>query len=125
MSKYCTRHAQVLDARRFLDMFSGGQSKTMVNCRGMRLNTDIGVWERRWAVMRLWCAGKVNPSEPFEMPFVCYVVKDAYVRRLYEFFRKYRKRSTEEEGFDWVSLCRTEAPFDEFYLVRNAEDWWR
>lgn len=57
------------------------------------------------------------------MPFGVHVDEAGYVRRLHELFRKYRESSTEEEGFDRLSLCYFGAPYDEFYLVSDAVDW--
>lgn len=99
-SEYCTRYGRMLGARRFAGMFLDGQSRTMVDCRGVRYDTDIGAWERRRSVMLLWCAGTINSAGPFDMPFVYHVDEVAYVQLLYELFRKLCEKSTQEEGFN-------------------------
>lgn len=42
LSEYCTCHEWMLDARQFMDMLLDGQSKTMVDRRSMRHDTDTG-----------------------------------------------------------------------------------
>lgn len=45
--EHCTYRGQMLDARRFPEMFPDGLRKTRADRRGMRHDRDIGVWERR------------------------------------------------------------------------------
>lgn len=69
-------------------------------------------------------AGTNNPARLFDIPFIRHGDEIVYVRRLYALIRKYRERSTEEDEFDWMSLCCFEQPIDKFYLVHEAVDWW-
>lgn len=96
----------------------------MVEHRGMRHDTDIGAWVRRWSLRRQWCAGTFSAGGPFDMPFIFQVDEDAYVRRLRALFRRCSEESTEEEAHDWLSIRCFELPNDKFYLVRDATDWW-
>lgn len=82
VSEYFTRHGRTLDALRLARMFPDGQSRAMVDRRGVWHNTNIGVWEQRWSLMRSWCAGTISPAGPFEMTFVHHVDEVSYVRRL-------------------------------------------
>lgn len=61
-SNYVRATEWMLDGRRFSGNFSDGQNKTMVDCRDMRHDTDIGVWERRWSSMLPLFAGTNTPA---------------------------------------------------------------
>lgn len=89
----------------------------------MQRDTDVGAWKQQWSLMRPWCAEIIGPAGLFGMLFARQVDEAAYVRHLYEFFRKYHERSTEEKSFDLLSLCCFDAPFDKFYSVLDAADW--
>lgn len=91
----------------------------------MRHDMNTGACERSCSSMRQWCACTVSSAGPFDLPFVCHIDEAAYVSCLYALFRKYLEKSTEEEGFDWLSLCCIDAPYDRFYLICNAASWWR
>lgn len=73
--------------------------------------------------MRPWSAGTVTPAGLFVMLFVCHVDEIGFVRRLYKLFWRYRERSTEEKGLDWLSLCCFDVSSDGSYLVRDAKNW--
>lgn len=49
---YCARYGRLLDVCRLTEMFSDGQSKTMIGLRGICHDTNIGAWDHRWALMR-------------------------------------------------------------------------
>lgn len=75
-------YPSTLDTRRFLAMFSDGRNATMFDCMGVRRDTDIGVWERRWASFGSWCAGIMDPIGRSDMPFVRHADEVSYVRSL-------------------------------------------
>lgn len=52
VSDYRACSGQLLDVRRLAGIFPEGQSKLIVDRRGMRYDTDIGAWKRRWFLMR-------------------------------------------------------------------------
>lgn len=75
--------------------------------------------------MHPWCARTVSVVGLFDMAFVLHVDKVGCVRRLYELFCKYHKRSTEEECREWMSLCGFNLLYNKFYFVREAAEKWR
>lgn len=81
-------------------MFWDRRSKTTIDRRGMRHDTDIGAWEPRWSSIRQRCAGKTNSAGLFDMQLIRPGNEAAYVRRLYALFCKHRERSTEEKRLD-------------------------
>lgn len=90
----------------------------------MRHDTEIGAWKRRWSWRRPRRASKISPAGLFDIPFVCHVFEFAYVRRLYELFQKYRKRSTERKVLTGYRCVASKSILDKFYLVHDAADWW-
>lgn len=61
-TKYRAPFSRLLNARRFGGMFSDGHGRTMIDRRGLRHDTDVCAWERRWASLRLWCVGTISPA---------------------------------------------------------------
>lgn len=44
---YFPQYSRLLDVRRLVSVFLTCQSKTMIDRRGMRRDTDVGAWDRR------------------------------------------------------------------------------
>lgn len=74
--------------------------------------------------MRPSCAGTVRLSGPDDMLFIRQVYEAGIVRRLCKLFQKYLERSTEEEGFDWLSLCCFDTQYHKVFLVHGAAGCW-
>lgn len=83
VAEYREWHGRSLDSRLFQGMFSNGRNATMINRRGMRHDTDIGTWDRRWAMLCTWCPGIISPVGPFDLRFVRHKDDILYLREAY------------------------------------------
>lgn len=115
-------YPNMLDARRFMVMFSDGRNALMLGRVGIRCDTEIGAWERWWASFGSWCTGVMDPIGRFDMRFVRHAEEVCYVRAL-------RWVMCRAEN-DWpamglLELVRSTKPHNNFYLVRDADDWSR
>lgn len=124
VSDYCARYERLLNARRFMGMFSNDRSETMTERRGMLHDTNIDACERRWSSFVQWCADTTIPAVSFEMPFIHHGDEVAHVCLLYTLSQRYHERLAEGEGLSWMVLCCCEPPYNKFYLVCDAVYWW-
>lgn len=115
----------MLDARRFVGMFPDNRSKKTVVLRDMRCDTENGVWERLWSAMHQRCVSLFSSAVPFDMLLARHVDEVAYARLFHNLSGKYRVKSTKKECSHWSSVCCFELPYYNFYLVRDARDYWR
>lgn len=67
---YKFRFADWLNPRQLSTMFSDGEGAIMYDCRGVKHDTDIGGWNRRWEVLQSYFPGYVDPVGLSEMPMV-------------------------------------------------------
>lgn len=121
---YWARYGRLLDALRYAGMFLDDRSKTISDHRGMLFYKNIGAWNRRSPLVGQDHAGTISSDDQLDMPFICYGVDAGYLRRLYTLFQKYRERSTEKEGYAWMSLFSFKPLHDKLSLVRGAAIWW-
>lgn len=119
--EYKTRYADTLDARRFGAMFLDESNAFMVDRRNVRRDTDIGAWERPSTLLRRWCPGTLKDVFGFDMPIIRHEQKVNYLRCLLRLVRNVSV-TFEYRGLD---LCCFDTPMDGFYLVKEADTWWR
>lgn len=103
-------------------MFSDGRNAVLLDLRDVRRDTDIGARNGRLLTLRRWCAGSFEPVGLIDKFIVCYGRLVDYLRRLQTMVLREEELVRLDRGYD-LSFCLG-LPYDHFYLIRNAADWW-
>lgn len=70
VADYRSNHADFLDVHWFKAMFRDGCNAFIYNRRGLKRDTDIAGWNRRWNLMHSCCPGCIDPIGFLDMPLV-------------------------------------------------------
>lgn len=67
---YCVCYGRLLNASQFSGMFSDDWGKTMIDCRGLRLDRHRAAWDCRWTSLWQRWTGTINPGGSLDMWFI-------------------------------------------------------
>lgn len=120
-AEYKTRFADTLDARRLGAVVSDEANLFMFDRWDVVQDKDTCAWNRRCMLLERWCSGTLGDMLVFGMPIIRHAEETGYPRHLVPLVRNINVTS-EYRG---LNFCCLEDSLDEFYLVQDAEAWWR
>lgn len=70
LDEFCCECAGLTDVKRFEAMTVDGKNLFMYDCNRFELDTALGAWKIRRAVLGQWCVGICVDNRIADMPFV-------------------------------------------------------